>query len=67
VSTPPCPPPRETEVLGAARGGAPVADLAGRLRLSSGTVRNYLSSAMQKPGAHSRAEAVRVAEDKGWL
>jgi two-component system response regulator DesR len=59
--------PRETEVLSAARGGAPVADLAGRLHLSAGTVRNYLSSAMQKLGAHSRAEAVRVAEDKGWL
>jgi two-component system response regulator DesR len=59
--------PRETEVLGAARGGEPVSDLAGRLHLSAGTVRNYLSSAMQKLGAHSRAEAVRVAEDKGWL
>jgi two-component system response regulator DesR len=59
--------PRESEVLGAARGGAPVADLAGRLHLSAGTVRNYLSSAMQKLGAHSRAEAVQVAEDKGWL
>ena len=59
--------PRETEVLGAARAGAPVADLAGRLHLSGGTVRNYLSSAMQKLGAHSRAEAIRVAEDKGWL
>jgi len=59
--------PRETEVLGAARGGEPVADMAGRLQLSAGTVRNYLSSAMQKLGAHSRAEAVKVAEDKGWL
>jgi two-component system response regulator DesR len=59
--------PRETQVLSAARSGAPVADLAGRLHLSAGTVRNYLSSAMQKLGAHSRAEAVRVAEDKGWL
>jgi two-component system response regulator DesR len=59
--------PRETEVLGAARGGEPVVDLAGRLQLSAGTVRNYLSSAMQKLGAHSRAEAVKVAEDKGWL
>jgi two-component system, NarL family, response regulator DesR len=59
--------PRETEVLAAARGGEPVAGLAGRLHLSAGTVRNYLSSAMQKLGAHSRAEAVRVAEDKGWL
>jgi two-component system response regulator DesR len=59
--------PREAEVLAAARGAAPVADLAETLHLSQGTVRNYLSSAMQKLGAHSRAEAVRVAEDKGWL
>jgi two-component system, NarL family, response regulator DesR len=59
--------PREAEVLGAARGGEPVAELAGQLELSAGTVRNYLSSAMQKLGAHSRAEAVKVAEDKGWL
>jgi two-component system response regulator DesR len=59
--------PREAEVLAAARGAAPVAELAEGLHLSQGTVRNYLSSAMQKLGAHSRAEAVRVAEDKGWL
>jgi two-component system, NarL family, response regulator DesR len=59
--------PREAEVLAAARGAAPVADLAEVLHLSQGTVRNYLSSAMQKLGAHSRAEAVKVAEDKGWL
>jgi len=59
--------PREAEVLAAARGGSPVADVAERLHLSQGTVRNYLSSAMQKLGAHSRAEAVKVAEDKGWL
>jgi two-component system response regulator DesR len=59
--------PREAEVLAAARGGAPVADVAEHLHLSGGTVRNYLSSAMQKLGAHSRAEAVKVAEDKGWL
>jgi two-component system, NarL family, response regulator DesR len=59
--------PREGEVLAAARGGAPVTELAEGLHLSQGTVRNYLSSAMQKLGAHSRAEAVKVAEDKGWL
>jgi hypothetical protein len=51
----------------AERGGEPVVDLAGRLPLSAGTVRNYGSSAMQKLGAHSRAEAIKVAEDKGWL
>jgi two-component system response regulator DesR len=35
--------------------------------LSPGTVRNYLSSAMQKLGAGSRTEAVRMARDHGWL
>jgi two-component system, NarL family, response regulator DesR len=59
--------PRETEVLAAARDGAPVSEVAGRVFLSPGTVRNYLSSAMQKLGAHSRAEAIRVADEKGWL
>ncbi|UGS38910.1 hypothetical protein DSM104329_05341 [Capillimicrobium parvum] len=37
------------------------------LHLSAGTVRNYLSSAMQKLDARTRAEAVRAAEEKGWL
>jgi two-component system response regulator DesR len=59
--------PREAEVLAAARDGSSIAELAQRLFLSSGTVRNYLSSAMQKLGARSRAEAVRVADEKGWL
>jgi two-component system response regulator DesR len=58
---------REREVLAAARGGDTVAALAGALHLSPGTVRNYLSSAMGKLGARTRAEAVRVADDKGWL
>jgi two-component system, NarL family, response regulator DesR len=58
---------REQEVLGAARTHATVADIAGAVYLSRGTVRNYLSSAMQKLGARTRAEAVRLAEEKGWL
>lgn len=58
---------RETEVLAAARDGGTVADLAGQLHLSAGTVRNHLSSAMGKTGARTRAEAVRIAEDNGWL
>jgi DNA-binding CsgD family transcriptional regulator len=41
--------------------------LAGALFLSPGTVRNHLSSAMQKLDARNRAEAVRFAEQKGWL
>jgi two-component system response regulator DesR len=59
--------PREHDVLAAAREGGTIAELAGRLFLSPGTVRNYLSAAMQKLGARNRAEAVRLAEDKGWL
>jgi two-component system, NarL family, response regulator DesR len=59
--------PREHEVLAASRRHATVADLAGALYLSRGTVRNHLSSAMQKLDARNRAEAVRIAEEKGWL
>jgi two-component system response regulator DesR len=59
--------PREHEVLAASRRHATVAELAGALYLSPGTVRNHLSSVMQKLGARNRAEAVRVAEEKGWL
>src|SRR6059058_161703 len=42
-------------------------DLAGRLHLSQGTVRNHLSAAIQKLGARNRAEAVQIAERKGLL
>lgn len=58
---------READVLRAAADGATVADIAGRLFLSEGTVRNYLSSAIGKTGARTRVEAARVAEEKGWL
>ncbi len=58
---------READVLRAASDGATVADIAGRLFLSEGTVRNYLSSAIGKTGARTRVEAARVAADKGWL
>jgi two-component system, NarL family, response regulator DesR len=58
---------REGEVLRAARDGATVADLAAALHLSEGTVRNHLSSAIGKTGARTRAEAVRLAEEAGWL
>jgi two-component system, NarL family, response regulator DesR len=58
---------REQEVLAASRELATVAEIAGVLYLSPGTVRNYLSAAMQKLGARTRAEAVRIAEEKGWL
>jgi two-component system response regulator DesR len=58
---------REQEVLIAARQGGTVAELAQILHLSPGTARNHLSSIMQKVGASSRAEAIRIVEEKGWL
>jgi two-component system response regulator DesR len=58
---------READVLRAAADGATVSDIAGRLFLSEGTVRNYLSNAIGKTGARTRVEAARVAADKGWL
>jgi two-component system response regulator DesR len=58
---------REQEVLSASRQHATVADLAKALYLSPGTVRNHLSSVMQKLDARNRAEAVRFAEEHGWL
>ena len=59
--------PREHEVLSASREHATVAELAGALYLSPGTVRNHLSSAMQKLDARNRSEAVRVAEETGLV
>jgi two-component system, NarL family, response regulator DesR len=59
--------PRETEVLRAASDGGTVADIAAKLALSEGTVRNHLSAAIGKTGARTRAEAVRLADEHGWL
>jgi two-component system response regulator DesR len=59
--------PRERDVLHAASGGATIATIATSMFLSQGTVRNYLSSAIQKTGARNRLEAVRTAEQHGWL
>ncbi|MGW5395401.1 response regulator [Streptomyces sp. NPDC003952] len=58
---------REREVLRAAESGATNAELATLLHLSQGTVRNYLSTAIQKLASRNRAEAVRAAREKGWL
>ncbi len=58
---------REREVLALSATNGTVADIAGRLGLSEGTVRNHLSAAIQKTGARNRAEAARIASDKGWL
>ncbi|WP_055492396.1 response regulator transcription factor [Streptomyces sp. TP-A0356] len=58
---------REREVLRAAADGATNAELAASLHLSQGTVRNYLSTAIQKLAVRNRTEAVRTAREKGWL
>ncbi|KXC04820.1 response regulator transcription factor [Microbacterium hominis] len=58
---------RETDVLSVARTGGSIADIAQMLHLSEGTVRNHLSSAIGKTGARNRADAVRIADENGWL
>ena len=59
--------PREREVLRLAALGVPSNEIAGHLHLSVGTVRNYLSTIIRKTGARNRLEAVRTAQDAGWL
>ena len=58
---------QESRVLALAADGGTAAEIAGAAHLSEGTVRNYLSSAIGKTGARTRAEAVRTAQDNGWL
>jgi two-component system response regulator DesR len=58
---------REQEVLAMSREHATVAQVAAALHLSHGTTRNHLSAIMGKLGASSRIEALRRAEEKGWL
>ncbi len=58
---------RETEVLAAAARGGSTGAIAAKVYLSEGTVRNHLSAAMGKLGAATRAEAVRMATENGWL
>ncbi|MBL8245489.1 MAG: response regulator transcription factor [Rhodanobacteraceae bacterium] len=58
---------RERAVLRLAGEGATSAQIAERLHLSQGTVRNYLSEAIGKLGAANRIEAFRTARQKGWL
>jgi two-component system, NarL family, response regulator DesR len=59
--------PREQGVLEAGATGAPISEIAERLHLSEGTVRNYLSAAIGKTGARNRVEALRIARERGWL
>lgn len=58
---------RERDVLSISADGATIGDVAAKLYLSEGTVRNYLSTAIKKLGTRNRVEAARLAERKGWL
>jgi two-component system response regulator DesR len=58
---------REREVLRIAAEGMRVRDIADRLYLAQGTVRNHLSRIILKTGARSRIEAIKIAENAGWL
>lgn len=58
---------RERDALAAAREGLAADEMARRLYVTEGTVRNYLSQAMHKLGATNRAQAIRMAEQQGWL
>ncbi|GAA2897132.1 MULTISPECIES: response regulator transcription factor [Streptomyces] len=58
---------REIDVLRVTRDGYSVADIAARLHLAEGTVRNYLSNAMQKTQTRTRHEAARYAREHDWL
>jgi two-component system response regulator DesR len=58
---------RERQVLRRAAEGAPAKEIAAALFLSTGTVRNYLSRSINKTGARTRIEAIRIAHDAGWI
>lgn len=57
---------RELSVLSLAAEGTPMADIAARLHLSRGTVRNYMATAIRKVGARNRVDAIRILQDAGW-
>lgn len=59
--------PREADVLRIAAEGVSTAEIAGRLGLSPGTVRNHISSVISKTGTRNRIDAIRIARKEGWL
>jgi two-component system response regulator DesR len=58
---------RELEVLRLTARGAEPSEIAGQLFLSAGTVRNYLTTAVTKLNARNRIDAIRIAQEAGWL
>ncbi|MFC4114879.1 response regulator transcription factor [Nonomuraea zeae] len=59
--------PREADVLRLVAGGADATDVAARLHLTAGTVRNYLTAIVAKLNARNRTDAVRIATEAGWI
>ncbi|WP_443060514.1 LuxR C-terminal-related transcriptional regulator [Streptomyces sp. NBC_00459] len=59
--------PRELSVLSLAAEGSSVAEIAGSLHLSHGTVRNYMAAITRKTGARNRVDAIRISQGEGWL
>ncbi|TDD44376.1 response regulator transcription factor [Nonomuraea terrae] len=59
--------PREADVLRLVAGGADAPDIAARLHLTAGTVRNYLTTIVAKLDARNRTDAVRIATESGWI
>jgi two-component system, NarL family, response regulator DesR len=59
--------PRELDVLAVTAEGANAKQTAARLSLAPGTVRNHLSRILAKTGASSRVQAVRIAQEAGWI
>nr|WP_107450489.1 response regulator transcription factor [Streptomyces sp. LUP30] len=58
---------RELSVLTLAAEGASIAEIAGSLHLSHGTVRNYMAAITRKTGARNRVDAIRISQGQGWL
>ncbi|MFJ9817550.1 LuxR C-terminal-related transcriptional regulator [Streptomyces sp. NPDC101151] len=58
---------RELSVLSLAAGGASIAEIAGSLHLSNGTVRNYMAAITRKTGARNRIDAIRISQGEGWV
>jgi two-component system response regulator DesR len=58
---------REAALLREVASGAPMVEIGTRLRLSGGTVRNYLSTVIAKLGARNRLDAIRIAREAGWI
>ncbi|MGW1957232.1 LuxR C-terminal-related transcriptional regulator [Streptomyces sp. NPDC001920] len=58
---------RELEVLRLAADGTPTSEIADRLSLCVGTVRNHLNAVSRKTGARNRIDAIRIARESGWL